>query len=144
MSCRLHAGVAKDASSGSESGIDRTGDLSRIGYPAVGAVIIDDQRCQKAIDYLIKTDELSAQMKTDVAAKEYALDLAKKRVFLTADGNVEERKAIAETSADVQTAVEAHCKSLLAFERVRARRTTAALIVDTWRSVNANRRSGNV
>lgn len=106
--------------------------------------MITEDRCSKALRYLTDTDESSADLKTDVARKEYALDLAKKRVFLVADGAVEQRKAIAEVSQDVQTAVESHLKAIVAFERVKAKRTTEALIVDTWRSVNANRRSGNV
>lgn len=108
-------------------------------------MIVTDERCQKAIDYLVKTDEESAELKTDVARKEYALDLAKKRMYLESEGkNVEERKATAEISMDVQLSVEAHLKAMVTFEKVKARRVTAALIVDTWRSVNANRRSGNV
>lgn len=106
--------------------------------------LIPDARCSKALHYLADSDEECALLKTDVLRKEYVLDLAKKRVFLVADGNIEERKATAECSADVQAAVEAHLKATVAFERVRAKRATEAMIVDTWRSVNANRRSGNV
>jgi hypothetical protein len=107
-------------------------------------MIVSDERCQKAIDYLVKTDEESAELKTDVARMEYSLDLEKKRAFLVADGNVEERKAHAELAPETQAAINAHLKALLAYERIRAHRTTAALVVDTWRSVNANRRVGNV
>lgn len=106
--------------------------------------MIPDARCNKALHYLADTDESCAELKTDVLRREYALDLAKKRVFLLAAGNIEERKATAETSNDVQTAVVEHLKATVAFEKVRAKRTTEAMIVDTWRSVNANRRSGNV
>lgn len=106
--------------------------------------MIPDNRCSKALHYLADTDEECAVLKTDVQRKEYALDLAKRRVFLVADGNIEERKARAECSPDVQTAIAAHLDALVAFERVKAKRATEAMIVDTWRSVNANRRSGNV
>jgi hypothetical protein len=111
----------------------------------VGGVIVSDERCSKAIDYLVATDEPCAKLKTDVAAREYALDLAKKRMFLESEGSsVEARKATAEVSMDVQFAVEAHLKAIVAFETVRARRATAAMIVDTWRSCNSNRRVGNL
>lgn len=106
--------------------------------------MISDERMTKALTFLAETDESSADLKTDVARKEYALDLAKRRLYLESSGAVEERKAKAEVSDVVQLAVEAHLKAIVAFERVRAKRTTEAMIVDTWRSVNANRRSGNV
>jgi hypothetical protein len=121
-----------------EVGVQSPGDQKMV------TVIVSDGRCQKALDYLIHSDEDCAKLKTAVAEKEYMLDLAKKRVFLSAEGNIEERKAIAEVSNDVQEAVLAHLKALVAFEQVKARRTTAALLVDTWRSVNANRRTGNI
>lgn len=106
--------------------------------------MISDERMTKALTYLVDTDESSADLQTEVVRKEYVLDLVKKRMFLTADGGVEQRKAIAEVSDDVQNAVAEHLKAIAAFERVRAKRKTEAMIVDTWRSVNANRRSGNV
>lgn len=106
--------------------------------------MIKDSRCSVALHYLADTDEACAELKTDVARKEYALDLAKKRIFLEATGNVEERKAQAEVSAQVQSAVIAHLEATLAYEKLRAKRTTEALLIDTWRSVNANRRTGNI
>jgi hypothetical protein len=105
--------------------------------------MVTDERCTKALTYLAETDQLAAELKTDVARKEYAADLARKRVFLTADGNNEERKAIAEVSVDVQTAEDEFAKATLAYERVRAKRTTEAYIIEVWRSVNANRRQGS-
>ena len=106
--------------------------------------MISEKRCAKALSFLATTDERVADLKTDVARQEYMLDLVKKRVFLTADGGVEERKAVAEVSTEVQVAVEVHLNAMVKYERMRAKRTTEALIVDTWRSVNANRRSGNL
>jgi hypothetical protein len=106
--------------------------------------VISEERCSQALKYLAETDVRAAELKTDVARKEYAAELARKRVFLTADGNNEERKAIAETSPDVQTAEDRLAAAILDYERVRARRTTESLVIEVWRSVNANRRSGNI
>lgn len=105
--------------------------------------MIAEDRCSRALTYLATTDEPAAELKTDVARKEYAMDLARKRVFLTAEGNNEERKAQAETSDDVRKAFDAYTEALLAYERMRAKRATESMIVDVWRSVNANRRQGN-
>jgi DNA-binding GntR family transcriptional regulator len=106
--------------------------------------LISEARLEKALSYLASTDEKSARLKTDVARKEYLLELARKKGFLLAEGNIEERKAHSETSKDVQDAHEAYLDALLEHERVKARRVTEALIIETWRSVKANRRVGNI
>lgn len=106
--------------------------------------MISDDRCTKALQYLAETDVRSAELKADVARKEYAVDLARKRVFLVADGNNEERKATAETSQDVQTAHDKWVEAMLDYERVKAKRATESFVIEVWRSVNANRRIGNV
>lgn len=107
-------------------------------------MILSDERCSKALRYLTETDESSADAKTDVARKEYAVELVKKRMFLTTEGSVEHRKALAETSPEVQAAIGELLNAIVAFEKVKAKRQTEALVVDVWRSVNAARRVGNI
>jgi hypothetical protein len=106
--------------------------------------MISDERCGKALTYLASTDEEAAELKVSVARKEYLLDLARRKVFLSSAGNIEERKAQAEMSSDVGSAMDEYLQSMLEHERVKAKRLTEALVVETWRSVNANRRIGNV
>ena len=106
--------------------------------------MIADERCGKALHYLASTDEDAAELKTEVARKEYLVELARKREFLSAEGSVEARKALAEVSDSVKQAQDNYLTALLSFEKIRAKRVTEALIVETWRSVNANRRAGNV
>jgi hypothetical protein len=106
--------------------------------------VIADERCAKALHYLASTDVDAAELKTQVARMEYLVDLARKKEFLIAEGNVEVRKALAEASENVKQAHENYLTALLSFEKIRAKRVTEALIVETWRSVNANRRIGNV
>ena len=106
--------------------------------------MITDERCGKALHYLASTDEDAAELKTAMARSEYLVDLARKKEFLIAEGNIEVRKALAETSESVKLAQENYLAALLSFEKIRAKRVTEALVVETWRSVNANRRMGNV
>jgi hypothetical protein len=104
--------------------------------------VIDNERLESALAYLSHTDELSASLKADVARREYACDLARRRVFLLATGSIEERKAFAEVHEDVQRAEGQRADAIVAYERIRAKRTTEALIVDVWRSVESSRRAG--
>jgi hypothetical protein len=106
--------------------------------------VIADERCAKALHYLASTDEDAAELKTQVARMEYLVDLARKKEFLIAEGNIEVRKALSESSENVKQAHENYLTALLSFEKIRAKRVTEALIVETWRSVNANRRVGNI
>lgn len=106
--------------------------------------MVSDERCGRALHYLSSTDEDAAELKTQVARMEYLVDLARKKEFLIAEGNIETRKALAETSESVTSAQDNYLQALLSFEKIRAKRTTEALIVDTWRTVSANQRSGNV
>jgi|ERR1700752_4368517 len=111
---------------------------------AAEAGMISDERCAKALHYLATTDEDAAELKTQVARMEYLVDLARKKEFLIADGNIEVRKALAESSENVKQAHENYLTALLSFEKIRSKRVTEELITQVWRSVNANRRQGGV
>lgn len=106
--------------------------------------MITEQRLERALSFLASTDETSAELKADVSRKEYLCKLARSRIFLTAEGSVEHRKATAEVSADVQEAEKDLAGAIVAFEKIRAKRTTEELIVEVWRSVSANRRAGSI
>jgi hypothetical protein len=106
--------------------------------------MISDDRCSKALTYLAQTDETAAELKTQVARKEYLLDLARRKMFLGFSGSIEARKAQAEISKMVGEAMDEYLQAMLEHERVKSKRLTEALVVETWRSVNANRRIGNI
>ena len=106
--------------------------------------MISEEQCENALKYLAATDETGAILKGQVASKEYLAKLARSRVFLLSEGSVEARKATAEISEEVQAAEMDYCTAVVEFEKVRAKRATRELVVETWRSVNANRRHGNL
>jgi hypothetical protein len=107
-------------------------------------VRISDDRLEKALKYMATTDESAAELKADVERAEYRCKLARAREFVTADGSVEARKAVAEMSESVQQAEDQRCKAIVEFEKVKAKRQTEALIVEVWRTCSANSRQGNV
>jgi len=104
--------------------------------------MITEDRLQKALTYLAETDEELAQLKANVERAEYLKKRVRAAVFLSASGPVEERKAKAEVSQEVENIERDYTRALVAYEHIAAKRKTEALIVDVWRSINANRRQG--
>ena len=104
--------------------------------------MIDDARLEKALRYLATTDADCASLKADVARTEYLAKRHEALVFQLSDGSVEARKAEAKSSGEVAEKWEQHFKAIEAYESIRAKRETESVIVDTWRSMNANRRQG--
>lgn len=104
--------------------------------------MITEDRLQKALTYLAETDEEVAELKGNVERQEYFKKRVRAAEFLSASGPVEERKAKAEVSKDVEDIEHDYTRALVAYEHIAAKRKTEALIVDVWRSMNANRRQG--
>lgn len=96
----------------------------------------------KAMRYLAETDEPCAELKAQVARKEYLTKLAESKAFMLADGPVEQRKADAKTSEPVQAAYDEYFNAIAEFEKVKAKRETEGLVCEIWRSISANRRQG--
>lgn len=106
--------------------------------------MISDTQLERAMEYLAQTDEPYAELRADVLRTEHLAKVAESLAFQLATGNVEERKAEARTTDTVRAAWEKHFAAVKAFELVRARRERAGLVVEVWRSENANRRHGQV
>jgi hypothetical protein len=106
--------------------------------------VISEERLEKALVYLATTDQEAADLKVSYLRQEYAADLARKRIFLLSEGNNEERKAKAETSAEVQERQTDYFGAIEAYERVKAKRATEELIVEVFRTLEASRRQGRI
>lgn len=106
--------------------------------------MISDERMEKALKYLASTDEEYAEKKTNVERQSWCLNQAKARVFQLTEGTIPDRKAVAELSGDVSEATESWLRAMLEAKKVEAKRQTEVLVIETWRSLNANRRQGNV
>lgn len=104
--------------------------------------MISDERLQKSLTYLAETDQECAELKVACERYEYLKKRKRAAIFLSSVGNVEERKAKAEVSPEVESVEQEHTDVLVQFEQMAAKRKTEALIVDVWRSLNANRRQG--
>lgn len=108
-------------------------------------VVVDESRLERALYYLAETDQMSAELKADVERKEYLCKLVRSRVFLTStQGSNEAKRAEAESSEQVQLAEGAKCSAIVAYEKIKARRQTEALIVEVFRTMEASRRAGTI
>lgn len=103
---------------------------------------ITQQRMEEALEYLSSTDESCAALRADMERAEFRAKRTEQAVFKISDGTVAERTAIAKTSADTEAAYEKYFQALQDHEAMRNKRTTEAIVIDTWRSLNANRRQG--
>lgn len=103
---------------------------------------ITQQRMEDAIEYLSSTDETCAALRADMERAEFRAKRTEQAVFKISDGTVAERSATAKTSTDTEAAYELYFAALQAHEAVRNRRTTEAIVVEAWRSLNAARRQG--
>jgi hypothetical protein len=106
--------------------------------------VIDIPRRDKALRFLVETDEVAAK------AKAYMIGLEKQEKtvlaveILKCKGSVQERDAIARTSAGYKEWLSKYEGSVFDFEKLRNERNSEELLVECWRSENANRRAGNI
>ena len=64
--------------------------------------------------------------------------------FLESTGTRDERESSAYVSEDYRDLVKRYEEAVYEYEAMRNKRNTEALIVEVWRSEQANRRAGNV
>ena len=106
--------------------------------------MISTDRMEKALRYLAESDEEAAYHKAHCARTELQAKSIKNMVFLHSEGTVAERTAFAESSPEYKDAMENHFESLRAFEQIKNKRSTEAILIDAWRSLNSSRNKGNV
>lgn len=95
---------------------------------------------EDALEYRATTDDEYADRKTDVLRCEILCKRVRARVFVGEEGAIELRKSKAEGHGDVIAADEAYIQATLAYERLRASRGTADILIEAFRTVEASRR----
>jgi hypothetical protein len=107
--------------------------------------IITDERFNEALVFLAESDISAAKLKADMERAEFKAKSLRHTTYLHMKGaTVAEREAMAMAKPEVQAAYEAYFASIQAYNTVANKRTTEAIVVDCWRSINANRRMGTV
>ena len=106
--------------------------------------MITEERLTQALKFLAETDSPAANLKTDVERQSFKLKRIKATIFIHSTGNIEQRKAIAETSQETIDQEDVYLTAISEHESVSNKRKTEILITEIWRSLNANRRVGNI
>lgn len=101
---------------------------------------ITQDRMEAALHYLGETDVVFSLEKADLERSEISRKRVRARVFLTEVGTVAERQAKAEIHEDAVTADDRYIGCIESFETLKARRQRAEIVIEVWRSINANRR----
>lgn len=104
--------------------------------------MISQERLEKAMRYLAETDEPIAEAKGEVLRLENLIKRVQYRLFLSAQGSVEARKAEAGKSEETARLEEELIAATVRYEGLRAKRDTEATVIEVWRSLNASRRVG--
>jgi hypothetical protein len=95
---------------------------------------------EAAMDFLAESDESYAEAKTDMLRCEIVAKRSRARIFMTGDGSVEARKAAAEGHPEVIDSDDSLIDATLVYERLRAKRQRAELVIDVFRTLEASRR----
>ncbi len=107
-------------------------------------MIVSESRLQKALTYLAETDESAANAKALMIGIENQEKTILGTVFLEMSGTVAEREAGARSSQALKDWQSQYKDAVYNYEILRNKRNTESLIVEVWRSLNANQRKGNI
>jgi hypothetical protein len=103
---------------------------------------ITDERAELAFQYLVDTDEICAAAKANMERFEWRLKSTKASVLLHEQGTVAERQAKAETHEQTGIAAEGYFAAIREYSAIANKRETERIAMDTWRTIQANRRHG--
>jgi hypothetical protein len=104
----------------------------------------DRARVGRALDYLVSTDEPYARACAALEAAEMAQKQAREIAFLEAEGTQAERAAAANASGAVKLAAKEVEKAVFEKELLKARRATALVLLDVWRTLESSARNTRV
>ena len=102
---------------------------------------IKDEVVQAAFDILNDHRDSAGALRAQQARTEYKVKAVLARLYRASpESSVEAKKMWAITQPDYETACEAHCKAIEAWENYRDRKEDAKVICEAWRTSSANER----
>lgn len=108
-------------------------------------MVVTDERLDKAMSYLATTDLECAERKAMVLRTEFRAKHTEALVYSAfTEGSVEDKKQATRLDERVVKAWDEHFNAVRDYENVKAQRERNVLVVELWRSTNANRRHGNI
>ena len=104
-------------------------------------MIVTDANIHDALAYLAIDPHPLALARKDVVDAENKAKQIYCRAFLSADGSVAAKEAAAIVSAEYVTAKTEEAEAIKELERHKARARAAEMLIEVWRSENANARA---
>lgn len=102
---------------------------------------ISDDMVSAALDFLAQDPHPIATARGDVTRAETKVKEVRARIFLSAEGPVEGRKAMAECNDSYLEACERLAQANEDLEAARSKVNWAATAIEVWRTANANARA---
>ena len=102
----------------------------------------ESEEVSEALQYLAFTDAEMGKLSGAVQAEEYLYKQSLARQYLAATGTVPERDSSAKCDPDSIKHANRHVNAITDLKILQAKRKTAELTIDVWRSINASRRQG--
>lgn len=102
--------------------------------------MITDLRAEEAFEFLRDSVGGIGAAKAELERAEIMRKRVRRKHFITTEGTVTLREAIAENMPDTEAADERYVQAVSAYESLRARREIEAIALDVWRTEAANRR----
>jgi hypothetical protein len=106
--------------------------------------MISEERAEKALRFLVDTDERCAEAKGEMERTEFAYKRTREALFSHASGTVAERQAAAAQHPKTTEAHEAYVEALKTYSFLANKRDTERIVLDVFRTLCANKRQGTV
>ena len=104
-------------------------------------MIVSDKNVQTALEYLAIDPHPGALARKYLVDAENNSKAVFARLYLAADGAVAAREAIATCAPEYIEAKASEAEAVMELERHRARSKAAEMLLEVWRSENANARA---
>jgi hypothetical protein len=105
-------------------------------------MFVTDELAEKALKRLADTDNLAAELHLKAERAKFKADAIHAAIFLRTEGNVAERKAVADTHEDYAREMTEYFDTLQAYEALKNERGRKVIVIDCWRSLNSARNKG--
>lgn len=104
-------------------------------------MIVNDDTVSKALQYLAVDPHPIALARKDVTDAENALEGLEAKLFMQFEGTLKERESLLRTDERYVALQYSHTEATFELERHKARVRAAEMIIEVWRSEQANVRA---
>lgn len=106
--------------------------------------MITDLKVEEALGVIAKNADLIGQLRGQKSMLEHKVKITRSQKFLMVDGAVAAREAMALASPEYQEVVEELKDCITELETLLTKFKAAELVIDVWRTMNANKRRGHI